>query len=273
MRLIAKNSMTRRSGFTLVELLVVITIISILIALLLPALAAARQAALGVECESNLRQFGIVFSVYENDYQGSMVVADWAGEGWLGALYQIPPGGGRKWWPAYGSWTPYATSYAGVYGLKHIWTCPAVTPSVGFINGPPTTSGYLNIFEGVGYCYGMNGYLANPIAYPTPDGDGQWPKINLIADPSDTGYLFDAPPVSASGAPNLSLAVSPTTADTSVQPACRHNGDANVLFMDGHVGSMNSTQMNITGSEPASWAQITAPPWMASRANFWIGTP
>lgn len=54
----------KRSGFTLVEMLVVITIIAILIALLLPALAAAREAARNTQCKANLRQFYIGMSLY-----------------------------------------------------------------------------------------------------------------------------------------------------------------------------------------------------------------
>lgn len=57
------NGMHRRGGFTIVEMLVVVTIVGVLIALLLPALAAARGAARKVQCQSNLRQFFIGFSV------------------------------------------------------------------------------------------------------------------------------------------------------------------------------------------------------------------
>ncbi len=63
--------MNKVKAFTLVELLVVITIIAMLISMLLPALSQARDAAKGLKCLSNMHQLGLTMAMYQSDFDGA----------------------------------------------------------------------------------------------------------------------------------------------------------------------------------------------------------
>lgn len=76
-RVATTNSRPSRRGFTLIELLVVIAIIAILAALLLPALASAKERAHRTGCISNLRQLMLGSLLYASDFHGHLTAPSW----------------------------------------------------------------------------------------------------------------------------------------------------------------------------------------------------
>lgn len=75
--------------FTMLELLIVIGIIALLAAMLLPGLKRARDYAKSIQCNNNMKQYGLAFQMYANDYNGWAVSCQRSGDGgyWWTSLY------------------------------------------------------------------------------------------------------------------------------------------------------------------------------------------
>jgi prepilin-type N-terminal cleavage/methylation domain-containing protein len=70
---IEEKMMSKRKGFTLMELLVVIAVISLLMAILTPVVQRVRRNAKESVCQSNLRQWGMVFKMYTDEFDGNLI--------------------------------------------------------------------------------------------------------------------------------------------------------------------------------------------------------
>jgi len=206
------RSLRKTRGFTLIELLVVIAIIAILAAMLLPALAKAREKARQSNCISNLKQIGLAAFMYCDDnkeiYPNCTTYVNAATIG-IGLSPQV-----EEW---YTLLRPYITD-------TKIMACPSVNTTVIYAGG--VTSGHLG--------YGV-GFVRNQVISNLAMAAVLAPSTCLyLADGgTSNNYMRWQCPAAATGGCTLMGANYLSWAYT------RHNGGADYLFLDGHVGSFN----------------------------------
>lgn len=243
----------RRSGFTLVELLVVIGIIALLISILLPSLSAAREQAASVKCLSNLRQLGVASATYTAQNKNYMLPADTQDAAYPVSLpYQDTS---ETWATILVSdgilsynWTDSTTQPP---GDDNVFRCPSGVPDMSAVTyvsstvpssrtdgrgamGVVHTSNRMNPGKNLFSWYGINATNSSaktPFKRVNVDANGKVTgtrKSNEIRNASDVVFLFDG----LFGFNYLSTNANRINA--------RHNNKkiTNFLFCDGHAESI-----------------------------------
>jgi prepilin-type N-terminal cleavage/methylation domain-containing protein/prepilin-type processing-associated H-X9-DG protein len=209
----------RSQGFTLIELLVVIAIIAILAAILFPVFGRARENARRASCQSNMKQIGLAFLQYTQDYDEKLpLVGDGRGGG-TGTANVFKTGT----WNPYDDFDSTDTRFSMGTGtlqpyLKsaQIWVCPSDTE---------------------GARSGLS-YASNACAYDTSGSatvDGRRPGKSLAAFDETSRWLLLAEEAQVGQTATSSTDDGYLSLEAANDLSVRHLGGSNAAFLDGHV--------------------------------------
>lgn len=243
-----------KRGFTLIELLVVIAIIAILAAMLLPALAKAKQKAQGIACTNNLRQWGLAQNMYLDDNRNIFPLPKIATAtpgspgynentpGWSNfAEFHTAGQGDGAWFnalPAYVSAKPLweiAGAPANFVSGKKIFDCPGVTQAAEFTDPNRVIFNYGMNPKGN---TGMDASVAYGVSF----------KSTMVQNPSAFVFMGDCRARSTDlpyfGTPTKEVGVQHCWVK---QFSARHNAGGNLTFADGHVSYFKYTAVAADG--------------------------
>jgi len=214
-----------KKGFTLIELMVVIAIISMLASMLLPALSSAREMGKRASCMNNMKQLGILFMLYGQDNDGYLPPWEYADSAW----YEISPGFFSNGCGLLGSYSPRRLGTKGF--SQGIWKCPSVN-----VPAATQTNFYGDDFVNGVITYGVNNmHVCRKVSVShTPflvkQSQIKRPSSILLLTDECNGEWHNT----GHGCNHCPLCVDWDTTTYS-RPASWHHGGCNVLFVDGHV--------------------------------------
>ena len=177
-----RSSGARQKGFTLIELLIVIGTIALLMAIILPALNRARGQTRTVVCLSNLRQLGLAFACYANDYDDyAMPTVGQSGTYWWGQILSdgIDHTKGFVW--------PYLRSEL---ERESVYECPAQRYGSYGLQGKP--DGVPDGPQWITSTYGYNGYYLCPAKSAWAQIKHRpWQKLKTVIKPAEVLAFAD----------------------------------------------------------------------------------